>query len=91
MSLYDADVSRILGGKAYNYILERVSHGFIGAQHMRDISAQLHPRVCGNHLRRVGSGNVCDEAEFCRILNPQRSLSEYTLRRKKTGADFGGD
>ena len=68
MSVYDADVRRILGKEAYNYMLERVSHGFIGAQYMRDISSQLHPIVRGNHLRRVGSGKDCDEAEFRRIL-----------------------
>ena len=68
MSIYDVDVSKLLGKEAYNYMLERVSHGFISDQHMRDISSQLHPRVRGNHLRRVGSGNLCDEAEFRRIL-----------------------
>merc|ERR1712130_479949 len=35
---------------------------------MRDISSQLHSRVRGNHLRRVGSGSLCDKAKFRRIL-----------------------
>ena len=48
MSVYDADVSRVLGKEAYSYMLDRVSHGYIRDQHMRDISSQLHPRVRGD-------------------------------------------
>ena len=43
MSVYDTDISRVLGKEACNYMLERVSHGYIRDQHMRDISSQLHP------------------------------------------------
>ena len=68
MGLYDAEVIQQLGRDAYVYILDRVKCGVIGAQHMNDISNQLHPYVLGNHLRRVESGKVCDGAEFRSIL-----------------------
>ena len=82
MSVYDADVKKLLGIEVYNYILERVSHGFISGQHMRDISSQLHPSVRGNHLRRVGSGNACDEAEFRRILGDWFKEELFDLDQK---------
>ena len=69
MGLYDADVIQRMGKEAYDYILDRVKCGVISAQHMNDISSQLHPHVLGNHLRRVESGKACDEAEFRRILS----------------------
>ena len=68
MGQYDADVIEQMGKEAYDYILDRVQCGVIGAQHMNDISRQLHPYILGNHLRRVGSGKLCDEAEFRCIL-----------------------
>ena len=68
MSVYDADVIQQLGKEAYNYFLDRVKCGVINAQHMNDISRQLHPHVLGDHLIRIGSGTKCDEAEFRRIL-----------------------
>ena len=64
MGLHDAEVIQRLGKEAYDYILDRVKCGVIGAQHMSDIANQLHPHVLGNHLRRVESGKACDEAEF---------------------------
>ena len=65
MGLHDAEVIQQLGKEAYDYILDRVKCGVISAQHMSDISRQLHPHVLGNHRIR---GKACDEAEFRRIL-----------------------
>ena len=52
MGIYDADVKKVLGKDEVRYILESVKHGALDAQHMKDISSQLHPHVHGNHLRR---------------------------------------
>ena len=70
MGVHDAEVIQRLGKEAYDYILDRVKCGVITAQHMSDISSQLHPHVLGNHLRRVKppERKACDEAEFRRIL-----------------------
>ena len=65
MGVHDAEVIQRLGKEAYDYILDRVKCGVISAQHMSDISRQLHPHVLGNHRIR---GKACDEAEFRRIL-----------------------
>ena len=68
MAQYDTEVIQKMGKEAYDYLLDRVKCGAISAQHMSDISIQLHPHVHGDHLRRVDSGKACDEAEFRRVL-----------------------
>ena len=82
MGLYDADVIKKLGKEAYNYILDRVRCGVISGQHMKDISGQLHPHILGNHLRRVESGRVSDEAEFRQILSDWFNQELYDLDQK---------
>ena len=82
MGLYDADVIKKLGKEAYNYILDRVRCGVISGQNMKDISGQLHPHILGNHLRRVESGRVSDEAEFRQILSDWFNQELYNLDQK---------
>merc|ERR1719365_245040 len=49
---------------------------------MKDISGQLHPHILGNHLRRVESGRVSDEAEFRQILSDWFNQELYNLDQK---------
>ena len=79
MGLHDREVIQKLGREAYEYILETVSCGIIGAQHMKDISQQLHRHVAGDHIRRVEQGSKCDEAEFRNILGDWFSKEMYKL------------
>ena len=82
MGIYDRDVKQRLGKDAFNYILDCVKRGTISAQHMKDISSQLHSHVLGNHLRRVESGKACDEAEFRSILSDWFKEELYDLEQK---------
>ena len=68
MGQFDIEVIRKLGREPYDYILNRVRCGVISAQHMKDISQQLHEHVAGRHLQRLETGSVSDEAEFRNIL-----------------------
>ena len=81
-AVYDRDASQRMGKEAYEYILEKVSRGVITAQHFNDISAQLHPHVRGSHLRRVGAGRMCDEAEFRCMLSDWFGQEMYDLDQR---------
>ena len=58
MGLHDREVKQKLGKEVYEYILDTVNCGVIGAQHMRDIAQHLHRHVAGDHLRRVELGRA---------------------------------
>ena len=83
MGCYDADVIKHLGREAFDFLRKRVKCGIIGAQHMNDISRQLHPYVLGSHLNRVNDlKKVCDEAEFREILGDWFNQELYDLDQK---------
>ena len=83
MGRNDADVIKHLGREAFDSLRERVKCGIIGAQHMNDISRQLHPHVFGRHQNRVNElKKVCDDAEFREILGDWFNEELYGLEQK---------
>ena len=70
MGINDAEVIEVLGQENWDFLLENVSSGIINAQHLADVSAQLHKTVGGNHLRRVQDmKKPSDESELRNILS----------------------
>ena len=83
MGCYDADVIKHLGREAFDFLRKRVKCGIIGAQHMNDISRQLHPYVFGRHQNRVNElKKVCDDAEFREILGDWFNQELFDLDQK---------
>ena len=80
MGQFDIEVKQQLGREAFDYIVNRVKCGVIDAQHMKDISQQLHKHVAGRHLQRLETGNKSDEAEFRNILfHRYRAISYHII------------
>ena len=70
MGNYDNDVIEVLGKDVWDLLVENVNTGIITGQHLIDISAQLHPRVRGNHLRREKDMRLpSDGSELREILS----------------------
>ena len=70
MGLYDREVKEKLGVKVVILLRDEATKATINVQQFEDLSAELHPDVRGNHLRRVHElRKVCDEAELREILS----------------------
>ena len=70
MGQYDREVKEQLGEKVVALLCDEATKRSINSQHFEDLSAELHPDVRGNHLRRVHElRRVCDEAELRDILS----------------------
>ena len=70
MGKNDKSVREALGKEAWDILIEKTEDGSVGSQHMKDISRALHPRIGGNHERRVNELKViCDGSELREILS----------------------
>ena len=77
-------VREALGKEAWDILIEKTEDGSISAQHMKDISSALHPRVGGNHSRRVTEQKVtCDGSEMRAILSDWWDLELFNLNQEE--------
>ena len=74
MGKNDKSVREALGKEAWDILIEKTEDGSIGFQHMKDISSALHPRIGGNHVRRVGNGKVCSHRPKWRKNKTKKKL-----------------
>ena len=91
MGLYDREVKEKLGVKVVTLLRDEATKRNINAQQFEDLSAELHPDVRGNHLRRVHElRRVCDEAELRNILSVGHSRlnNSFYLNLPKRNSDF---
>ena len=80
MGKNDDSVREALGKEAWDLLIEKTEDGSINSQHMKDISRALHPRIGGNHLRRVNEQKViCDGSEIREILGDWWDEELYKL------------
>ena len=91
MPTYDREVKEKLGEKVVALLRDEATTRNISSQHFEDLSAELHPDVRGNHLRRVHElRRVCDEAELRNILSVGHSRlnNSFYLNLPIRNSDF---